>query len=186
MVLNEIIGKIDRTEKNKDDSCVWELSEFQRELNICQESVIQNEHNPRLMGYWVAKTLDTDSHVGLRAYFFDDKFAAISFQSGRRSNEVFEWASQEIALEVRNYIISLSVSDEVTVKVASMEKDVGDGLSVYFASELLVNTVLYEDKLVSVVAGKRGCLSKEITILHDGEEKVVKTADILVPWNVIR
>lgn len=185
MVLSEVIGKIDRTDKNKDDSCIWDLCEFQRELNICQESVMQNEHEARLMGYWVAKTYDSDSHVGLRAYFFDDKFAAISFQSGRRSDEVFEWASQEIALEVRNYILSLSMGDEVKVKVANMEKDIGDGLAVHFASELLVNTVLYEDKLVSVVAGKRDYLSKEITIRHDGEEKVVKTADILVPWNIV-
>lgn len=185
MILSEIVGKIDKAEKNRDDNCIWDLSEFQRELNICQESVMQNEREARLMGYWVAKTYDSDSHVGLRAYFFDEKFAAISFQSGRRSDEVFEWASQEIALEVRGYILSLSLNEEVNVKIVDMEEDIGKGLSVHFASELLVDTVLYEDKPVSVVGVKRDYLSKEITIRHDGEEKVVKTADILVPWNLV-
>lgn len=187
MILEEIIEKLDKSEKNKDDSCVWDLSVFQRELDIYQESVMQDQNNPRLMGYWVANRYCTDSYVGLRAYFFDGKFAAISFQGGRKSDENFEWASEEIAYEIRNYILSLGVTPELKPKIINIKEDLGDGLPVYFTSELLGDTAIYNGKKVMITEKPmRDYLSKSATIQHEnGLKEEVLVEHLLMPWKLV-
>ena len=187
MIIEKIIENLDKSEKNKDDSCVWDLSVFQRELDICQESVMQDKDNPRLMGYWVANRYCTDSYVGLRAYFFDGKFAALSFQGGRKSDENFEWASEEIAYDIRNYILSLSDVPELKVKTLNVKEDLGDGLPVYFTSELLGNTAMYKGKKVTILEKPmKDYLAKSAIIQHDdGLEEEVVVEELLMPWKLV-
>lgn len=192
MKFKDIIDNLDKSETNRDDSCVWDLSSLQFDLGICQESVQQDRNNPRLVCYWIANHYCTDTYVGLRAYFFDDKFVAQSWQPARRSDESFEWANKEGALKVRDYILSLSLeNDEFDVKIMSdVNEEMGIGYQVQYAGELLTKDVIYNSQNVKVVKEPREINGKmnfhTITIEYSGgNQEDIDIRDVFVPWKVI-
>lgn len=192
MKFKDIIENLDKSESNRDDSCTWDLSTLQLELGICQEYVRQDEKNPRLKCYWIANHYCTDTYVGFRAYFFEDKFVAQSYQPARKSGESFEWTNREDAQKVRDYIISLSLEDnDFSVKIMSdIEEEMGIGYQVQYVGELLTNGVIYNNQNVKVVKQQEVVDGKynfhNITIeFQDGKQKEIDIREVYVPWKVV-
>lgn len=192
MKFKYIIENLDKSESNRDGRCTWDLSPLQLELGICQEYVQQDEENPRLKCYWIASHYCTDTYVGFRAYFFDDKFVAQSYQPSRKSSESFEWVSKEDAMKVRDYILSLSLdNDEFNIELMSdIEEEMGIGYQVQYVGELLTKDVIYNNKNVKVIKQQEVVNGKynfhNITIQYqDGKQEEIDIREVYVPWKVI-
>lgn len=192
MKFKDIIANLDKSESNRDNSCTWDLSDLQLELGICQEDVQQDKDNPRLKCYWIANHYCTDTYVGLRAYFFDCKFVAQSYQPARKSDESFEWTSKEGALKVRDYILSLSLdNDEFSIKIMSdIEEDMGQGYQVEYVGQLLTKDVIYNNENVKVIKEQEMVDGKynfhTITIEYqNGKQEEIDIREIFIPWKVV-
>ena len=98
MKIIEIANKIDKSKKNEE---FVETDQFSDEFGYEFDWVEQD----RLKSYWIGNWYCTDSYVGFKMYFLNDVPVAVSSQSGRKSEEKFEWFSEELALRVRDYLI---------------------------------------------------------------------------------
>ncbi len=186
MILEEILEKLDRSENNKCNSCIWDLGAFQQELDIYPKSVEQDKDNPRLIGYWVAHRYNSDGYVGVRAYFFDGKFAALTIQDSDDGGENFSWSSEAIAYEIREYIMSLFVKPELRLDIIGLKEELGDGLGVYFTSELIGDVAIYKGKKVKIVKRPWKIADTKATIQHDdGLEEEVVVEELLMPWKLV-
>lgn len=192
MKFKDVIENLDKSESNRDGSCTWDLSDLQLELGLSQDYARQDENNPRLKCYWVANHYCTDTYVGFRAYFFDDKFVAQSYQPARKSAESFEWTSKEDAMKVRDYILSLSLeNDEFSVEIMSdVEEEMGIGYQVQYVGELLTKDVIYNNQNVKVIKQQEVVDGKynfhNITIQYqDGKQEEIDIREVYVPWKVV-
>jgi len=160
MKLIDIANRIDKSPKNESQV---DTMEFSSELNYEFDYVNQD----RLKAYWIANWYCTDSYVGYRMYFLDDEPVAVSLQPGRKSNETFEWFSKEMALRVRDYLISL-MSDEI----------------------LNPERAIYNDESIGILeeikdANNWGIGTKLRIKLLSGEEKVVDIKEIDFQFNLV-
>lgn len=132
MKLIEISNKIDKS--NRNESYV-DVTDFTREFQYDFDYIEQD----RLKAYWIGNWYCTDSYVGYRMYFFDGEPVAISSQLGRKSDEEFEWFSEELALKVRDYLISLMIKKEVQLNfdICDPNEEIGDGYKIQFNSQIL-------------------------------------------------
>lgn len=132
MKLIDIANKINKSKENED----WvDISVIGEEFGLNIYSYGNNEKD-RLKSYWIGNWYCTDSWVGYKMYFFDGEPVGISSQIGRKCNEEFEWFSNELALKVMNYIISLSV-DEISFSLCDINDDIGDGYKISFNANIL-------------------------------------------------
>ncbi len=74
-------------------------------------------YDTRLTYCYIQASLCTDTHVGVRAYFLDDEFVALSIQPYRKADEEFEFVSQEAADKVEQYLRSLFPSPKPSVNI---------------------------------------------------------------------
>ncbi|AUR85948.1 catalase-like domain protein [Vibrio phage 1.081.O._10N.286.52.C2] len=189
MKLAEMIANLDKSDQNE-YNMVWDLEQFRQELDIAYFDAQQDQDNPRLRGYWMANHYCTDTYVGFRAYFLDDTFVCLSSQPARKSDEYFQWVSDEAQVQVRDYILSLRDEDEFEYDSnhLDMNEDWDDGYPVQYVGQLLTKEVLYQRSLVKVVK-EESMIDGEynfhtITIEKDGENIDCDIRDILVPWKV--
>ena len=92
----------------------------------------------RLKSYYIAPHYCTDSYFGMRAYFLDDEFVAISNQEGRKCDEYFEFVSKEVMVKTRNYLLSLIEPNYFDPPLIDTEKDIGSTYDVEYSSQLLL------------------------------------------------
>ena len=132
MKLIDIAKRIDKSKENEPYIDIVELGE---ELNVECGYVEQD----RVRAYWIGNWYCTDSYVGYRMYFLDDKPVAVSIQQGRKCDETFEWFSKELALKVRDYLISIMLNntEEFNFKLCDINEDLGDSYKISFNSEIL-------------------------------------------------
>lgn len=190
MKLIDIINNVDKSAKNEDTSVRWDMELFMRELNYsqCNWTLHQPENNIRLRCYWAANHICTDTWVGIRLYFLDDVFVALSTQSARKSDEILEWKDKQSADDVLNYIRSIDTPEEIKeFTPLNLEEELGDGYPIGFTEQMLVKEVLYNGELVKVTEdnGNHYKNFHNIKIVgSDGIEKQIDVRDILVPWYV--
>lgn len=166
---------------------MYNLDSIGGDLGIdCCYFVSQKENNVRLKCYWVSYHLCTDTWVGIRAYFLDDTFVAISYQPARKSDEKFEWVSLNLAKKVREYILSLKEEDDLNISILdTLDEELGDGYGVNYAEQVLYKKVLHKNTLCKVVRdNSRKYGQDSITIEYQGATIDVDVKDILCPWNI--
>lgn len=192
MKLKDIINNLDKSESNECRSIQWNLETLVQECNLSSWSVQQEDDNIRLRSYWVSNHYCTDTYVGYRAYFLDDVFVCLSYQSARKSDETFEWVSKEALENVRSFIISLQEEDELSLpkEYLDMEEEFGEGYPIQYTGQMLRREVLYKGKLVDVVEddGKGYTNLHNIVIKEKDTDSLVDidVRDILVPWYTIK
>lgn len=132
MKIREIIERVEKSEQTEDWVDVNELAE---KLGLGYEDY---GHPERLTSYYFGSWTCTDTTVGYKVYYLDDKPVAVSIQTGRKSDEKLYWLSEEIAKEVREYIISLLKEKEVSLRVSvvNLDEDIGDGFKIHFYSNI--------------------------------------------------
>lgn len=107
----------------------------------------------RLKAYFIEKWYCTDSYVGYRAYFFDRKFIALSYQVGRKYDEQFEFVSHEDAQILKDYIKSLIGEEEevLIVSILDVEQEIDEFHKIKYNSQILHKSAYYNDKKVQII-----------------------------------
>lgn len=190
MKLIDLINNVDKSEQNEETSIRWNLELFCNELNYSANSwsLKQPDDNIRLKCYWAANHCCTDTYVGIRLYFLDDQFVALSTQAGRKCDEHIEWKDKSSAMNVLSYIRSIDDPEEIQeFNSMDLEEEMGDGYPIGYTGQMLVKEVLYNGELVTVIKDKSECYTNFHNIVirtGAGEEKTIDVRDILVPWYV--
>ena len=187
MKLKEIIEKLDKSDKN---SCYLDIQEFASN-NFDINSWFAKEPD-RLKGYFFLNWQCTDTWVGYRAYFLDDKLIATSWQSCRKGGEEFFWVSKEAYSETKQYIISLM--DETADKniiLVNLDEEYDNGFQIEYGSQLLTDKLILKSTGENVsVIGKFHKMDdiknwgKVEVQFEDGRKKVVEMSEVLVPYNL--
>jgi len=148
--LLKLISEIDFKNKSMFSDVDWtELSNLFGIYNL------DYSNDERLKAYFIRTWYCTDSYVGLRAYFLDGEFVAISFQSGRKANEDFDFASEFVAKKVKDYLLSL-VEKENGIKVSVLsDKELNDEIpntyKIEYNSQIRHATALLNEEKVSII-----------------------------------
>lgn len=190
MKLKEIIEKLDKSEKNSSWINISDIASYEFDIN----SYFSKESD-RIKAYYFLKWYCTDSYVGGRVYFLDDKVIATSWQSGRKCNEDFHWTSKEAYKETRAYILTLVEEEECkseNIQLADFEEEFGDGFPISYSSQLLTDNVIYKPtgELVKVTKKFHDMndikLWSFVKIKHSsGEEALVDMKEIRVPYDIV-
>jgi hypothetical protein len=191
MKLKDIITNLDKSDKN---AVRVDLEDMMSEVNYTPSgytfSVRQDRENPRLKSYWIANHICTDTLVGYRAYFLDDKLVCCSHQSARKSGEYFEWVSVETKTQVIEYIKSLDISEDVFDEptILDMEEEWGEGYGIEYTGQMLRNKVYYREELVEVIRDDSEGYNNlhNITIQFSANRTAdIDVREILVPWYTV-
>lgn len=185
MKLKEIAERIDKSPENEDQ---WfGIDAIAYDLGINQHIDVEQT---RLRAYWIGNWYCTDSWVGFRMYFLDDKPVAVSTQTGRKCNEEFEWFGPDAVKTVREFLLSL-VAEEQTVTYGDLEQDIGEFYKVRFNAEVLDwKKARYQGlsfKLLEKIKEKPdyGIDTKIKINLPDGSEKIIDVHDLDFPFHII-
>lgn len=60
----------------------------------------------RWQAFWLYRTLDSDTHIGIMLYFLDEVMVCKSRQSGRKSDMYITWVSEEAYLLVKKFYMT--------------------------------------------------------------------------------
>lgn len=134
MKIIDIANRIDKSERNEDWIDITSLA--QDEFNI---SLYDYPQQSRLKCYWVSKWCCTDTYVGIRIYFLDDKAVGISKQDARKSDEYINWFSKEAAIKVRDFILTLfcEKEEEEEFNLCDINEDIGDNYTINFNNSII-------------------------------------------------
>jgi hypothetical protein len=121
MKVKDIIETVD---KSKENYCWPDIEDFMSELDVSSYgSADYNKFQSRVSGYWFVSWVCTDTRVGGRVYFMDDQPVAISYQEGRKCDEVFEFISVESAQKVRDFVLHCC-DDGYSPNIADLNRDI--------------------------------------------------------------
>lgn len=139
MKLKQIIETIDKSKNNEDYVNLYDIAYSEFGLNI------DYEEQDRLKCYWVQRWYCTDSYVGLRLYFLDDKPVAFSMQEGRKCDENFHWIEEEYAIEVKKYCMEFLIKEEDNqyYSICDLEEDIGEFYQLSYACEIIDKDKIY-------------------------------------------
>jgi hypothetical protein len=105
----------------------------------------------RLKEYWLQKWQCTDTWVGLRVVFFDNKPVATIWQVARKSVEEVEFLSEEQALKLRQYLVT---EDKPQFSLVDLNEEINEFYTVEYNSQLLTDRGFYNGEEVTVVDKK--------------------------------
>ena len=185
MKLIDIAKRIDKSKENESYIDIVELGE---ELNVECGYVEQD----RVRAYWIGNWYCTDSYVGYRMYFLDDKPVAVSIQQGRKCDEEFAWFGRELALEVRSYLISImQQEEEISLNFCNINDDIGDSYKISFNSEILnPERATYNGEPIKILERIKENpdwgIDQQLKIeLPDTEQKIIDINEIDFKFNLI-
>lgn len=102
--LDKIINEIDTSKMETKFVDLMPLSEGEFEI---YEWLEQPSDNVRLTYCYYYRWICTDTEVGIRVWYFDNKPVCVSWQPYRKSGEEFGWISEEDYNNVKKYLHSL-------------------------------------------------------------------------------
>jgi len=189
MKIRDIVTKVDKSEVNKSYVSFCKLAE---EMQLGYPDIDQEEHE-RLTSYFIGSWYCTDSCVGYKVYFFDDKPVAFSSQTGRKMTECIEWLSTEAYLEVKKYIITF-INDDDDVFLADLDEEIGETYKIEFNGQLFdyhKDIPLYDREHVKIIELQKDKnyfgTEQQVKIKFETEEEIwVKITDLDFPYNLIK
>lgn len=180
--------EIARTCKGEYD-CIYDDEFIAEFFNRYVNFIIDNEKIKRCdIGMWLC----TDSWVGTRIYFFEDRPLAYSYQRGRKCKEDFYFFSKEIYNETKIYLESL-LEEEVTriSTIADIEKEINcDYYSRPYREELLVKKGFVKNLMGDLVPvdiidnkTKSNYIFDTLKVKYEnGHAEIIITEDLLIPF----
>jgi len=120
----EVLKTIDTSKMERKFVDFHEMCEKQFEI---YEFLTQPD-NPRLTYCYYHRWICTDTEVGIRVWYLDNKPVCISFKPYRKYDEQFYWISPTTFEEVFRYALSLKMDDSYPGYkcVADMDTDIFD------------------------------------------------------------
>jgi hypothetical protein len=184
MKLADAIARIDTSPENTQLAAV---EPFEKALGLNTYLSWDDDFAARVKKHWLSKWYDSDSWVGTAVYTMDGRAVAVGTCNSRKADEDVEFLSAEIAEEMRTFILSLSEPDPAPV--ADLERDIGDGYTVNYGSELLADKGFYRGQPVEVLScwnGHHDVPSKEWSLatvrLPDGATERIHLKDLVIPY----
>lgn len=104
MKIKEYLENLQKVSENEDVVNIYDLQRILDFDSYFYE--IKDECCDRVKCYWGKKWLCTDAWVGIKFYFLDDEFVAVTTQRGRKSDEFVKFASEEKYIQFREYVLS--------------------------------------------------------------------------------
>lgn len=125
--------------KTKENSCHVDVDLFMEQFRINTGTPYDYDQiKHRLIGYYYAKWLCTDTYVGGVAYLLDGQLVAASWRSGRKSYEKVSFISKEKALIVKSFLISMQEKAEDSFDlIEDLGEDWGEGYRIDYGSQIL-------------------------------------------------
>jgi hypothetical protein len=190
MKLKHIIENIEKTKENSCDPNYEDLFSF---FNI-PYNWIDFDESRSLKCYFYQKWYCTDSWVGGRIYFLNDKPVLLSFQGGRKWDEDFSAISQEAYDETKKYLLSLLVEDEDDFKIESLDldKEMGDGFHVSYGEQLLTKSGVYKPtgqsaEIIKTYRGMNDIKKWHLVDIKLDDGKIMKEVtldEVLIPYSI--
>jgi hypothetical protein len=176
MKLEYIIENIDKSQSGDVD-----VGSIAEELGI--HEYIPWDESGRLKSYFYAKWYCTDTYVGGRVYFLDDVPVALSWQSARKSTEVFRWLDKKSAYD---YVDSLREKPELQNDDLDLSEEIGVGFKICYGSQLLTKEIIYKNELCKIVRTWRKHDEIDnwgnVEIIHNNKTKKVGMNEITIPF----
>ena len=169
--LKKIISEIDFNNKSMETEPSW--TELAQEFNLN----LDWSNDTRLKCYFIRRWYCTDTYVGRKLYFFDDKLVAMSYQPGRKCDEKFYWTSQEDFKNVKQYLLSLLQPEDIDI--LDLSKNYGLGESIEYVEQLLTNKVIYQGLICNVI--NKNIQNNTICLAEVGG---VSIHNIIVPYEL--
>lgn len=127
MKLKELIEKVIKEPYNQTSTDPQELAElfgFYGILHIDDYQAFDN----RMTGYWIHATMDSDTWVGLEAHFLDGEFVMLRTQTGRKSDENYEFKDVESKNKVKNFIFSYINEEDNFQYIENLDEEMNEGI----------------------------------------------------------
>ena len=188
--LRKLISEIDfNNERLKSDPNWRDLSRY---FNINE---IDWSDDIRLASYYIKVHYCTDSYVGIKAYFLDNRFVAISEQIGRKYDEEFSFVTDEEAKNVRDYLLSLlknSYPDNFDL-IDGMDDEISDTYKIEYNTQILHKSASLKGEKIKILKKnfeEEGISSKNyfrsVEIEHEnGNKEIVDCRDLDFQYNTI-
>ncbi len=186
MKISDIINNVDKSDKFKEYVGIYHIAESMQIYDV-----YTHEDQERLTSYYVVSWHCTDTKVGMKVYFFDDKPVAISMQTCRKCDEDIEWLSSEDYDSVKKYVLSFREDHSDGIDLANMDQELPNTYKIYFNSQIYdyhKSIALYYGKNVKIIKiNREGMIPKDITIQFE-DESVLDTniEELDFPYNLIK
>ncbi|MFC1638014.1 hypothetical protein ACFL2R_01180 [Patescibacteria group bacterium] len=142
MKILEIIETVDTEDKENRSFPDWE--DFASLFEIYSD-YDYDKFTKGLTSYFFSKWYCTDTHVGGRVYFLGDEPVAVSWQSGRKSDEEIKFLSVDSLNKVKDFMFKCCTQkDDYTGLIANVDEDWGLGYKVSYGSQLLRDDCIYQ------------------------------------------
>lgn len=183
MKLIDIANSIDKSSSNE---AHVDLEDLCHELDVDAAMYVEQD---RIKSYWVGNWYCTETYVGYRMYFFDDEPVAFSIQSARKNEENFRWFSKDVAIKVKNYLLTLIPTTDLYVETCDINEDIGEGFSINFNSQILhPEKATFNNEKVEIIERIKNSnygTDSELKIrLSNGEEKIVDIEELEFGFHV--
>lgn len=185
----ELINNIDFSNKKLESSPDWE------NLSTIFNIDLDWSDDTRLKSYFIRIHYCTDSYVGIKAYFLDNEFVALSTKYGRKYSEEFEFVSIDVAEKVKNYLLSLLVPDDypTNVKIINyLDDTIPNTYKIEYNSQILHKTALYHGEYVDIIKtnfNDKGINSPDyfhsVIVKKGNDEILVNCGDLDFEYNTI-
>lgn len=187
MEIKEIVEKIDRSEKNREE--YFNIEALASELDLAGGFFPYEKLNDRIKVYWLENWLCTDTWVGTRIYFFDSEPVALSIQKGRKFDEEFFWVSREAAEKVYDFLNSF-LKENLHVKTCDMHEDIGNSYKIDFNEQVLDwSTARYKGSPIELIEKitKNHYTDQQVRIrvLETGEELEIDVGELDFLYHVV-
>jgi len=189
MKLKDAIRLVDKSENN---SSYTDIDDFSKAAHADVYIGWSEEWNNRVKGYWLIRWMCTDTWVGKRVYFLDDKPVAVSMQTARKSCECIDFLDKESAEAVRKFIFEISAEGEPEFDIADQDEEVADFYNFDLTDYFLESEGFVDKKPVKIInrqwwpePEKRGYCCYHCKVkFEDGEERVVKAEEVWFPLRI--
>lgn len=190
MKLKELINRVDKSKQFEDEVSIYEIGEKEFNLYNLDYNIIQD----KLISFWLGNWYCTDSYVGYKVYFFDNKPVAVSSQTGRKMDEKIEWLSKESYKLVKEYVLTFLIEQEdESFKLVDLEEEVSEGYKIKFNSQLFdyhKTKVKYYDNDVKIIKlakdpNKYGIDQDVLIQFEDKTEKWINIKELVFKYNIV-
>lgn len=144
----KIISEIDFSNKKLKSDPDWENLSSIFNINLDWSD------DTRLKSYYIKIHYCTDSYVGIKAYFLDDEFIALSNQIGRKYPEEFDFVSTEIAEKVKDYLLTLLEPEEHSANVSVidyLDEEIPNTYKIEYNTQILQKKAIYKGERVDII-----------------------------------
>lgn len=145
--LRKLISEIDKTKPH--------YPNFERLAELFNIYELYYSDNERLKCFFIKKWYCTDSYVGVRAYFLDDEFVAISNQYGRKMSEEFSFISKDSINKVKKYLESLVEETDQTdldlIEDDELDEEITSTYKIEYNSQILHKEAFLNNEKVQII-----------------------------------